>query len=62
MDDSQNMRSDAAENLQLVWDYVQKNPCSSQIECADALGLNRNSVGRYWRKIRDGWRPAGWLK
>lgn len=45
-----------------IWDYFKANPGATQMDAAEALDLNRNSVSSHVRAIRAGWKPEAVAK
>lgn len=46
-------------NRKRVFEFFQKNPCATNKDAAEKLGLSVYAVGRHAKSIRDGWRPEG---
>jgi len=58
---SQQKRIDALKRRELILRYMMDKPGVKQTQIADKFNLSRAAVSVHVRKIRQGWRPDGWV-
>ena len=52
------LREQGIENRRNIKDYYHANPFCRQVECAEALGVAKETVARHYQKLRKEWKES----